>query len=140
MNKDANWYGLNMLPLYVEISDGQLEASIEQLNNLNQVQSKPHVLDRETIERIIKLHSAQNADNWVFFEQCKKWRNENPTNEELKLIAQVEKSTNQLEEVNNEILTLANSFKDKTIDGILGKGDFELGLEYLLKQLAGSNS
>lgn len=94
----------------------------------------------ETIEQIIKLHNAQNADNWVFFEQCKKWRNENPTSEELKLIAQVEKSTNQLEEVNNKILTLANSFKGKTVDNILGKGDFELGLEYLLKQLAGSNS
>jgi hypothetical protein len=42
--------------------------------------------------------------------------------------------------VNNDILALANSFKDKTIDSILGKGDFELDLEYLLKKLTGSNS
>ncbi|HEM6966050.1 TPA: hypothetical protein U2K00_003049 [Legionella pneumophila] len=136
MNKDANWYGLNMLPLYVEMSEGQLEASCEQLKNLQMAQEKPHVLDDETVARIIKLHRSQNADNWVFFEQCKKWRNANPTDEELKGIAQVEKNANQLETVNNEILTLADSFQGKTIDSILGKGDFELGLEYLLNQLS----
>ncbi|HHI9467486.1 TPA: hypothetical protein ACP9DH_003308 [Legionella anisa] len=41
--------------------------------------------------------------------------------------------------MNNDILALANSFKGKTINSILGKGDFEQGLEYLLKQLAGPN-
>lgn len=99
-------------------------------------QEKPHVLDDETVARIIKLHRSQNADNWVFFEQCKKWRNENPTDEALQLIAQVEKNAHQLEIVNNEILTLVDSFKGKTIDSILGKGDFELGFEYLLNQLS----
>ena len=137
MTKDANWYGINMLPIYVEMSEGQLESSIGQLSNLKQAQSKPHVLDDGIIARIIKLHSEQNSDNWVFFEQCKRWRNENPSDEELGLIARVEKSASQLEVINNQILALAHSFKDKTIDSILAKGDYELGVEYLLKQLAG---
>lgn len=133
MNKEAHWYGLNMLPLYFEMSEGQLNSSCEQLENLQKIPSKLHILDNATLDRIIKLHSSQNADNWVFFEQCKKWRDENPNEEELKLIAQVEKSAYELEQVNQEILKLANSFKGVTIDSLLTISDAELGLEFLLK-------
>ena len=133
MNKEVHWYGLNMLPLYVEMSEGQLNASCEQLKKLKPAQSMPPILNDAILDRIIKLHSSQNADNWVFFEQCKKWRDENPNEEDLKLIAQVEKNAYELEQVNKKILKLANSFKEKTIDSILMKGDAELGLEFLLK-------
>lgn len=117
------------------MSEGQYEASLDQLNNLKQVRLKPHILDKETIERIIKLHQSQNKDSWVFFEQCKKWRSENPTQDELKLISRIEKSIHQLEETNIEIITLANDLKDKTIDHILEQDDFALGLDYLMGQL-----
>lgn len=136
MTKEAHFYGLNMLPLYVEMSEGQLEASQEQLKNLRMAKSKPHILDEATVNRMIKVHRSQNADNWVFFEQCKKWRNDNPSEEQLRLIAQIEKSAAQLETVNLEILALAESFKGKTIDSIMGKDDFELGFDWLLKKFS----
>lgn len=136
MTKEAHFYGLNMLPLYVEMSEGQLEASQEQLKNLRMAKSKPHILDEATVNRVIKLHRSQNADNWVFFEQCKKWRNDNPSEEQLRLIAQIEKSAAQLEMVNLEILALAESFKGKTIESIMGKDDFELGFDWLLKKFS----
>jgi hypothetical protein len=122
-----------MLPFYIEMSERQYKASIEQLNNLNQVMSKPHILNKDTVERIIRIHTSQNDDSWVFFEQCKKWRTEKPTQDELKLIAGIEKNAAKLEEVNNEIIALANSLKDITIEAILDKDDIEFGLEYLLQ-------
>lgn len=136
MKREANLYGLNMLPLYVEISSGQLESSVEQLDNLELAKGKPHVLDSETIERPIKLHRSQNNDNWVFFEQCKKWRDNNPDNEQLSQIAEVENNTSKLESINNEILKLAESFKGKTIDDVMAKDDAELGLEWLLNAIS----
>jgi hypothetical protein len=140
MSKEANWYGLNMLPLYVEMNEGLLEASRDQLENLKKVQVKPHVLDSPTIDRIIKLHQSQNADNWVFFEQCKKWRNDYPNEQQLSEIARIEKSAMQLETVNLEILALAESVKSKTIDSILAKDDFEVGLDWLLSQFSEKSS
>jgi len=136
MKQEANWYGLNMLPIYVEMSAGQLESSIEQLKNLELAKGKPHVLDSDTIERIINLHRSQNNDNWVFFEQCKKWRDANPDDEQLRKIAEVEKNTSKLESVNHEILKLVESFKGKTIDDVMSKDDTDLGLEWLLNALS----
>lgn len=135
MTRDANWYGLNMLPLYVEMGDGQLQASLEQLKNLQKVQLKPHVLNDEMLHRIIKVHTSQNTDNWVFFEQCKKWREQNPNDEQLGLIAQVERNAYEREQVNHQILKLASSFKGKTIESILAKDPAELGLEFCLPPL-----
>ncbi len=63
---------------------------------------------------------------------------DNPDEEQLRLIARVEKSSARLEAVNLEILTLAESFRGKTIDSILVKDDYEVGLDWLLKNLAGT--
>lgn len=136
MKQNANFYGLNMLPIYVEISSGQLDSSKEQLTNLEKAKDKPHILDDETIERIIKLHCSQNEDNWVFFEQCKKWRDASPSDEQLAQIAEVEKNTSKLESINNEVIKLAESFKGKTIDDVMAKDDAQLGLEWLLNSLS----
>ena len=131
MTREGNWYGLNMLSLYVEMSDGRLEASFQQLMNLQKVQSRSHVFDVQLLHRIIKSYTSQNADNWVFFEQCKKWREQNPNEEQLAFISQVEKSAYELEQVNFQILKLANALTSKTIDGVLAEKPSVIGLESL---------
>ena len=45
----------------------------------------------------------------------------------------IEKNAAKLEQVNKDIIALASSFKDKTIDSILSKSDMEVGPEWLLK-------
>jgi len=148
MKREPNWYGLNMLPVYDEMLEGQLDASLGQFNNLKSAEHKPHapymtkntvmyrephVLNDEIVSRIIKSHTSQNEDIWVYFEQCRKWRNASPTPQELEVITLIEKNAAKLEQVNKDIIALANSFKDKTIDSILSKSDMEVGLEWLLK-------
>lgn len=133
MKREPNWYGLNMLPVYDEMLEGQLDASLGQFNNLKSAEHKPHVLNDEIVSRIIKSHTSQNEDIWVYFEQCRKWRNASPTSQELEVITLIEKNAAKLEQVNKDIIALASSFKDKTIDSILSKSDMEVGLEWLLK-------
>lgn len=110
MGKGAHWYGLNMLPLYIDIVDGKLEGSLQKLDGLEQSFS---ALDVNELERSFRFYSLQRTDNWVFFEQCKKWRNENPDDAQLQLISQVEKSAHQLDVVNKRILILINQLRNK---------------------------
>ncbi len=50
-----------MLPLYLEMSEGQLLESEEQLKNLESCKNRPHVLDDEIVDCILRLHSDQNG-------------------------------------------------------------------------------
>jgi hypothetical protein len=70
MKRQANWYGLEMLPMYSEMSIGQLQTSMEQLGNLEACKGRAHVLNDTMIDQIIKLHTEQNDSTWVVIEQC----------------------------------------------------------------------
>jgi len=135
MKRQANWYGLEMLPLYLEMSQGQLEASADQLHNLEACKHRPHVLDDYTVDRVIKVFTEQNESLWVFIEQCQKWRTQKPTKKQLASIEEVENNTQQLEKSNNQILFLAHHFKNHTIDRILEKEDGELAVDFLSGKL-----
>ena len=124
-----------MLPLYLELSGGQLEASLEQLQNLEACKDRPYVFDDEIIERVIRLSTSQKKTNELFIEQCRRWRQQGPTPEQLKDIEKVERFTKRLENINNQLLFLASHFKDHTIEKILQKGPGELAFEYLLGNL-----
>jgi hypothetical protein len=135
LKQQPNWYDLDMLPLYLELSGGQLEASLEQLQNLEACKGRPYLLDNDTVERIIKLASSQNETNGLFIEQCRRWRQQNPTSKQLEDIGRVEHFTKRLEKTNNQLLFLATHFKGHTIEQILKKDDAELALNYLLGNL-----
>ena len=126
-----NWYSKTMISTYVDLSRGMLESAKEQIYNLEQVKSKPHILDDETVARIIKLHTEQNENNWVLIEQCKRWRKEQLDEEELKSVQEIEANAYELEKTNKQILDLANSFKDHTINKVLAKSDINLALAFL---------
>jgi len=133
MEKQPSWYGLNMLPICDEVLERQLNTSIDQYANLCEVTDKPHVLDKDIVSRIIKSHSQQNEDVWVYFEQCQKWRSLSPSAEEIKLINQVEKNAAKLERINKNIIDLASQIMGKTIDSVVSAKDFDFGLDWLLK-------
>lgn len=129
MSKNSHWYGLNLLPIYIEIVESQLDAACEQLNTMQQAVSKPDGYDSVILTRLAKWHRSQNADNWVFFEQCKQWRNQNPDEEQFRLIAQLEKLAARLELVHREI-----ALKAKSLPGEIRGG----GFDWLCRALAGN--
>ena len=135
MTKKIKFHALDMIPMYIEISAAQLQDALEQLKNLEACKNKPHVLDDETIDRVIKLYSQQGELLLVALKQCKTWRGQNPTSTQLKDIERIEKFTKKLETTGKQILFLANHYKAHTINRILEKNDVELALDYLLGNL-----
>ncbi|AOU90866.1 hypothetical protein LEAN103870_15030 [Legionella anisa] len=113
MSLNNSWYGLNLLPIYVDIIDERLESVCLQLKNLENVRTNPQQLNSETLTRIMKYCYAQKENNQAYFEQCSQWRNSTPNEEQLQLIARIEKSAAKLEFINQEILKLVESYQKK---------------------------
>lgn len=126
-----NWYSPSMIPVYIDLSCGMLKSAKEQLHNLEQVKDKPHILDDEIVARIVKSHTEQNENIWMLIEQCRRWRKEELNTGQLKNIQEIEDNAKEIKNTNKQILTLANNFKDRTIDRILAKSDINLALDFL---------
>ncbi len=47
---------------------------MEQLASLRLVADRPHILDDETVERFITLHTEQLEDHWILEEQPARWQ------------------------------------------------------------------
>ncbi len=132
MQKQPNWYPLDLLSRYLNLSKDQLSVAQNQLQNLISCKNRPHILDDQTINKITQVCNTQNESTSIYIEQCNKWRKQNPNDEQLSNIINVENNIKQVEVINNQILDLIkNNFKDRTIDSIFQKSDFELGLDFL---------
>lgn len=129
---EAIFYSLYMLPTYLVMSQKQLLASEGQLQILEKGEQQPHLLNDALMDRAIKVHTEQNAMLWVPIEQCRKWHEQSPNQEQLVDIDQVESNFKKLIDVNEQIIALAKEIKKGTIDSIMRKSDFEIGLEFVM--------
>ncbi len=59
MNKQMNVHSLDMLPLYIEMSQGQFSSSFEQLQHFEACKERPSVLDDDTVKE-----PPLNLDAW----------------------------------------------------------------------------
>ncbi|HGO6769306.1 TPA: hypothetical protein ACK8S9_002839 [Legionella pneumophila] len=108
MNKDIHWYGINLLPLYVEIIDNRLNDSLNHLQLLEKNKDSQAIDPRH--KKLITFYEKQKTEGWMFFEQCGRWRGCNPSNDQLKMIAYIENMSHQLETVTLSILNLLKEF------------------------------
>lgn len=132
MKQQAHFYGFEMLPTYVMLGREQLREALHLLQLFKTCEDRPHVLDDHLVNRTIKLSTDQNEMTWVPIEQCRKWRDQSPSKEQLEDIVKVENSFNDLHATNEKILVLADQLKQGTIDSIISKSDIEAGLDFLL--------
>lgn len=114
---------------------GALDASREQLANLQQAKDKPYVLDDEIINRIIKSYTEQNKSIANEKKICLHWRQEKLIEEQFKMIDEIESNLVEMEKINHQILFLAEHYKDHTIDKILNMEEGELAIAYLSGKL-----
>jgi hypothetical protein len=135
MTKNLTFHALGMIPTYLEITAAQLHESLEQLKHLEPCKNKPYILDDEIVDRIIKLYSEKSELVAAGLQQCKFWRDQNPTSIQLADIEKIEKFSKRLQKTSEQILFLARHYKDHTINRILEKDDVELALDYLLGNL-----
>jgi hypothetical protein len=133
MNQETpHWQPISALPMIASLIDGMVTDTTEQWETLQLAKDRPHVLDSALVEHIQRAYSGQLDTSGLFKEQLTRWQNEPlstaQANAILRLQGQVEKLSTNL----SHILGLADEVKDKTIDKILEKDDFELGLDVLL--------
>jgi len=125
-NQQPNWQPVSMLPVISEILDGSLESAIEQLKSLHPVVDKPHVLDSNTVNRIIKLYTEQAEDHWVFEEQLKRWKDEELSESELSEINRLAGVLSETKSTGEKILKITQGMEHNTIDKIIEMDELEL--------------
>jgi hypothetical protein len=128
----VNWQPIGALPLIGSMIDGLLDEAEKQYANLEACRSKPHVLDDYTAHRVTKVYSDQAEDLLLYEEQLSRWKSLNldtPQRQEVdRLAAQVPTIRERI----TAILALAEELKKGTIETVLAKSDFEIGMEFLL--------
>ena len=115
--------------------DGALDAAQDQLENMQKAKNKPHVLDDELVDQIIKSYTKQNASIADEKALCLYWKKEKLSAQQKKTIDELLDNLAELERCNQQILFLAEHFKDHTIDKIMGMDEVDLALSYLAGKL-----
>ena len=131
MNDEPNWQPIEMLPVMNEAIEDMYESSKALINSLETARSKPHVLDDETVNRVIRVHSEQLELNPVYLEQMKRWENEINDAESSKQLAENERKLVELQSIDVLILGIATEISGSTIDEILQMDDVELAIKSL---------
>jgi len=126
-----NWQPLSALPMMAAMVSEQLADVRQQLQNLQSVQSRPHVLDDATVKRLLQVYGEQQDFLWVYDEQVMRWQREALTSEQRHQLEHMAQQLVELNSVLSEILAMAKAFQGKTIDSILSKSDLELAMEFL---------
>jgi hypothetical protein len=114
-----------------------LESSNKQLKNMEKAKGKAYVLDSPTIERVIKVYTEQSTFIPYFVEQCDRWQNEKLTAEEFNFVQEIKNKITQLGSINQQILFLAEHYKNHTIDKVLAMDLAELALAVMNKKIDG---
>jgi hypothetical protein len=127
-----NWQPISFLPNIAEMIDGMLESAQNVYGSLQQARSRPHVMDDDTIGRVREVHGAQLDDLWLYEAQLSPWQTPAPSEAQQQEITRLNRQLAELRGVLTATLALADDTKDSTIEKIMAKDDFELGLDFLM--------
>jgi hypothetical protein len=127
-----NWQPVESLPLIGAMVDGLLDEAERQYVNLMSCRSRPHVLDNYTVDRVLKVYSDQAEDVDLYEEQLARWSKLELASVQRREIDRLSAHIPTIRTRIAEILTLAKELKQGTIETILAKSDYELGLDILL--------
>jgi uncharacterized membrane protein len=134
MKSEPNWQPISNLPLIASMIDGQLETAQEQYDSLVETRSKPHMLDDDTVNRVIQSYTEQLEFAPIYKKQLEKWQKESGLSSvQRSELQRLHKQVSEWKQFVTDILDLADELKEGTIEKVLSKSDFELGLEVLKK-------
>ncbi|MEH6891629.1 hypothetical protein V7024_18465 [Bacillus sp. JJ864] len=134
MIPEPNWQPISALSMIANMIDGQLEDAQEQYTRLLEAQPTPHILDDYTIHRTIQVYTDQLEFVPIYKTQLKKWQLEaHTTSIQQSEIKRLQEQMKKWENILNSILHLASELKEGTIENMLSKSDWELGIQGLQK-------
>lgn len=126
------WQPIGSLPLIGSMVDGLLDEAERQYVNLVSCRSRPHVLDDYTVDRVLKVYFEQAEDVALYEEQLSRWSKLELDRAQRQEVERLSAHIRPIRTRIAEILALAKELKQGTIETILAKSDYELGLEVLL--------
>ncbi len=135
MDEQPQWQPISMLLVFTDMVDGMLEASQEQLDNMQLAREKPHIMDDATLQRVVELYTNQLEDHRLFEEQFTRWLQQNLTSEQTREIERLQVQATALKACNEQILEITENIRGSTIDSVMGMDEFELIDALLLGKL-----
>ncbi|MGH9845271.1 MAG: hypothetical protein ACREEM_41680 [Blastocatellia bacterium] len=130
-DQEPRWNPISRLPMIATAIDEMLGMAEEQYGNLQQARDRPHVLDDDTVGRVIKVFTEQSNDLWLYEEQLARWKKDELTATQRQEVERLDWQLTRLREAIASILSLAKEFKSGAIESVLAKSDIELALEVL---------
>jgi len=124
--EEPQWQSIGMLNVFSEMIDGMLEVSVEQIESLTPALDKPHILDDDTLTRIIKLYKDELNDQWIFKEQFTRWKNEDITSTQKQEVERLLQQLPKLKLNGENILKLTGRIEHGTIDKIMAMNEIDL--------------
>ena len=133
MNKgqQPQWQPISMLPLMTDLIDQSLGDARDMLGTVREALGKPHVLDDETVDRIIALYTETGDFAAIYAQQLDRWAGETAEPEALAEITRLVALLSELRRLCEAIVDMAGKIRTGTIDRIMGMSDLELGLRAL---------
>ena len=128
----VNWQPISQMSLIASMIDAALDDTRTHIKTLTRAQTRPHVLDDATVDRIDRVHTEQLELVDLYARQIGRWRSEKPSAEQTDELDRMEEQNQQLGAVTVDILALARELRGCTIERVLGMSDAELGLQALL--------
>ena len=106
VTQEPIWQPLDMLPLFVQMAEGMLDSSQEQLANMEATAGRlEQIVGGDTIGRMRQLYTEQIENVSPYLMQCEKWRQLSLTDEQNAQITMIEISMPQLEKISRKILS-----------------------------------
>ena len=128
-----HWQPIEALAMIAAHIDGMLQADREQYETLLEAKPKPHVLDDDTVNRVIAAFTTQRHDFGFFDEQLQRWAALPLSDQQRREVERLGEQMRLLRENNEKVLTLAMELSKGTIDKVMTTSDVELGLEMLIQ-------
>ena len=135
-SQSVHWQPISELPTVARSVNELLENSEEQYESLAEARSKPHVLDDEIIERVVRLYTERLQYLRTYRQQLDRWKQSQPTAQQMAEIRDLNQKVTRGKKLSQQILALAQELRKGTIDRIMAMDDVELAMKVLSGELA----
>ncbi len=130
---EPQWQASSRVFISGTMIDGMLASAREQYATLLEARPTPHVLDDDTVARVVEVYTTQRDDLWLWDEQLTRWVAEDLTPLRRREVERLQGQMVALHTEVDDILALADELGQDIVERVLAKDDGELGLETLLR-------
>jgi hypothetical protein len=129
---EPNWEPNSQLPLIAMLIDQMDVQTKEHFKLFAEAKDKPHVLDDETVDRAMRVHTESQTFVSIYDQQLTRWEALELTVDQQQEIDRLRALLPTIETELNELLALLQQLRKGTINRIMEMSDVELGLNFLL--------